>query len=446
MPSEPQPVSGWPASDLPAPAHTWTRRLIRSPFLPLSAWTGIWFAILARHGGIAWIFFVKGSSLLFDGNYNGHNRPGFMHLYHSYPGMQIGPLAFVLAQVIRNVVPGQPVGPYQGVVLAQLIMSAIGLGALAVIRRIILVSRQDLAASRGFRPAFLAGGAVFMVAWTELAVAYGHLDDALALLLGTCALLAAITGRPVLTGLAIGLAADAKPWALIFLPVLLVTDRNWRVGRPWQDRPPGRPLLASLRSPLIATAFALAAVVAAWLPFFIADPLTIRALHYTIANMPDSGLRALGVHAAATPPWDRSAQVLVACALGVVAIWRRRWPAILLLGAGARIALDPGVHGYYTPDIMVGALLWDLLGTRRPLLAWTCISFFALNLIPLITANSVIRGDFRLYLVVAFTIFVLAVPARLTWDLRSDAAHEQPASQHLTAAPTPPPARPAVRG
>jgi hypothetical protein len=100
----------------------------------LSGWTAAWFAILAPAGGIAWIFFVKGSSLLFTGNYNGHNRPGFMHLYQSYPGMQIGPLAFGLAQVLRTLIPGQPVGPDQNVVLAQVVMSAIGLVTLALIR------------------------------------------------------------------------------------------------------------------------------------------------------------------------------------------------------------------------------------------------------------------------------------------------------------------------
>jgi hypothetical protein len=375
-------------------------------------WTAVWFAILARRGGISWVFFVKGSSLLFDGNYNGHNRPGFMHLYQNYPGMQIGPLAFALAQVIRNLVPGQPVGPYQDVVLAQVLMSVIGLATLLVIRRIAVTVRPVLTGTREFRVSFLAGGAVFMVAWTELAVAYGHLDDALALLLGSVAVLTAITARPVLTGLAIGLAADAKPWALIFLPVLLLTaGPAWRLGQS---------LTARLRPPLVAAGCALAVIAAGWLPFFIADPLTVRALHYTIANMPDSALRALGVTAARTPPWDRQAQILLACLLGVLAVARRRWPAVLLLAAGARIALDPGVHGYYTPGILVGALLWDLVGARRPFPVWTCLSFGALNLVPLLSHSSAVRGDFRLCLVVAFTAVVLAGPARWTWSADSD--------------------------
>lgn len=407
------------------------RSVLTSPLLWLSGWTAIWFAILAPAGGIAWIFFVKGSSLLFTGNYNGHNRPGFMHLYQSYPGMQIGPLAFGLAQVLRTLIPGQPVGPDQNVVLAQVVMSAIGLVTLALIGQIARTARPQLAGSRGYGWTFGAGGAVFMVAWEELAVAYGHLDDSLALLLATVAVLTAITGRPALTGLAIGLAADAKPWALIFLPVLLLAgglDR-WRGA----DQA-ARPLAASVRPWLIAAACAVAAIAAAWLPFFIADPMTVRALHYTIANMPDSALRALGVTAARTPPWVRSAQIILACGLGVLAIARKRWPAVLLLGAGARIALDPGSHGYYTPDIMVGALLWDLLGSRKPLPVLTVVSFCALNVVPLLTASGPVRGAFRLYLVVAFTLAVIAGPGRWAWH----PAPPQASDEQLTAAPGPP--------
>ena len=396
--------------------------LIRRPMLPLSLWTGIWFAILAQHGGIAWGFFVKGSSLLFTGTYDGHNRPGFLHVYASYPGFQIGPFAFGVGQVIRTLLPGQPIGRYQNVVLAQLVMSAMGLVTLLIIRKIALVVRPDLRRQPEFGWAFLVGGAVFMVAWSELAVAYGHLDDSLALLLAAAAVLAAIRGHPVLTGVAIGLATDAKPWALIFAPVLLLAGglASWRA--PDQA---ARPVGPALRAAVVAAASAAAVIAAAWLPFFIAVPGTVRALQYTILNMPDSALRALGVAALRTPPWDRQAQVIVACVLALIAIGRGRWPAVLLLGAGARIALDPGVHGYYTPGILVGAMLWDLLGSRRPLPIWTIVSFCALNLVPLITTNEQVRGYFRLYVIVAFTLAVLAGPARWVW--RPKAGTQPPA-------------------
>jgi hypothetical protein len=93
---------------------------------------------------------------------------------------------------------------------------------------------------------------------------------------------------------------------------------------------------------------------------------------------------------------------------------------VLLLGAGARIALDPGVHGYYTPSIMVGALLWDLLGARRPLPVWTFASFCALNLVPLLTSDDTVRGDIRLYLIVAFSGVILVLPRGYFWQPDAD--------------------------
>ena len=399
------------------------RQLLRWPMTVLTAWTAVWFMILATHGGIAWVFFVKGSSLLFTGHFGAHSRPGGMHVYASYPGLQIGPLAFAAAEVLRNL------GPDQGIVVAQLIMSAIGLVTLVIIRRIVLMARPELGVRPGLHWTFLAGGAIFMPAWTELAVAYGHLDDALALLLAALALWAAISGHPAVAGLAVGLATDAKPWALIFLPVLLLSAgmRQWRAS----DQA-ARPVRASIRAWLLAGTSAAAVIVAAWLPFFIVVPQTTRALHYAIYNLPDSGLRALGVSTAMTPPWDRQAQILLACLLGIAAIWRRRWPAVILLGTGTRVALDPGVHSYYTPGILLGALIWALLGARRPLPVWTAISFCALNLVPLVTASSQVRGAFRLYLVVAFTLVILLGPDRWTWALERDpkaAVPDRPSDQ-----------------
>jgi hypothetical protein len=152
-------------------------------------------------------------------------------------------------------------------------------------------------------------------------------------------------------------------------------------------------------------------VAIAWLPFFAADPGTINATRYLIRNEPASALRALGVRQNYTPSWDRPAQVLLGWALGAIAVARARWPAVLMLAGGARIVLDPAAHSYYTPDVVTGALLWDLLGGRRPFPLWTMVSFAALNLTPYLTKNPLVQGNVRLYLVVAFTIAALAGPA-----------------------------------
>jgi hypothetical protein len=365
--------------------------------LALAAWAAVWFAILAPGGGIAWHYFVSGSRLLFDGSYGRYDRAaGGLHLYASYPWLQIGPLAFAAASVLRLI------GPGHGVVAAQITLTGMGLAVLVLVRQIARIAAPERADDRGTRWTFLAGGAAFLIAWEELAVYYVHLDDGLALLLAAAALRAACTGRLIAAGLALGLAADAKPWALAFLPVLLIAA--------------GRAVAPGTRRLVIAGAVAAAvtaaAFAAAWLPFLLADPGTLAAAHYQIANLPASGLRAMGITAASTPSWDRPAQVLLGCALGTLAVWRGRWPAVLLLGAGARIALDPAVHGYYTAGVLAGALVWDLAGARRPVPLWTIAAYGALDLVPLTIGSDQLRGEFRLYLVVAFTLAVLLGPRR----------------------------------
>jgi len=151
-------------------------------------------------------------------------------------------------------------------------------------------------------------------------------------------------------GVCTALAVDSKPWAAGFLPLLFVVPGSlWRRG----DR---------RRVAMVA----LALIAVAWLPFFVADPHTRTALEFSIGNAPDSALRALGVTDPGTPSWDRWAQIGVGCLLGGVAVWRRRWPAVVLIGACARIALEPNDYGYYFAGLVLGALFWDLLAARDP--------------------------------------------------------------------------------
>jgi hypothetical protein len=410
----------------------------------LTCWTSIWFAILARHGGVAWNLFIQGSLLLFTGHDGESTKAAGLHLYASYPQLQIGPLAFAVAQVLRHL------GPDGGIATAELVMTAAGLAMLYVIERIALTVRPELA----LRPArlqrvMLAGGAMFMIAWVELAVEFGHLDDILALLCAVLAVWAGVLRRPVLTGLCVGLAADAKPWALIFLPLLLLA--GGAAQAPWAGRrrvagtaatglrsmaPPwaatGHLAAARLAGPALAVAIAAATAVvvvaAGWLPFYIADPGTIAAAHFTITNLPDSALRALGVHAARTPWWDRPAQAVAGCALGTLVIWQRRWAGAALLAVGARIALDPGAHAYYTAGVMAGALLWDCVGARRPFPLWSLLTLGALTAVPVLSADAALQGKFRLGLVIAFTLAILLMPARWCWQPEAGVASQNGAT------------------
>jgi hypothetical protein len=355
----------------------------------LSLWTVGWFINMAPGGGDAWVFFRTGTAALF-GEPDWFRPPGGLHLYASHPNLQIGPLAFAVAEVLRHL------GPDSGLVVAEVLLTAAGVPLIAMIENLARTIRPELREHpRELRLTVLVGGGAFMIAWVNLAVGYLHLDDGLALILAVLALRAAVARRPVLAGAWVGLATDAKPWALVFAALLLLLPVRdiWRAA------------LAMV-----------AALAAAWLPFYLADPGTMKAAHYTIRNVPASALRALGVTSAKTPSWDRPTQILLGWALGATAIWRRRWAAVILLGAGARIALDPGVHGYYTAGIMVGALIWDTIGARRAWPVWSLLSILALGGVPVVTRNPQILGDARLAIVVAFTAVLLLGPSRWVWQ------------------------------
>jgi hypothetical protein len=366
-------------------------------------WALVWFVADSFGGAYSWHYFADGSTLLFGGS--NATPPGGLHIYANYPGLQIGPVAFLAAQVLRLL------GPGNGAFLAQALMMMLGLLILHTVERTVRTARPDLAeagAERGpLRMTLAAAGAVFIVTWASLAVHYSHLDDVLALLFTTLAVRALVTDAPALTGICLALAIDSKPWALAFLPLIMAAPRTRRRH---------------------AVVWALAVVALAWLPFVIADPGTLSATRFTIVNQPSSALRALGVATAGTPSWDRPVQVLLGCALGALAVRRHRWPAVLLLGIGARIALDPGVYDYYTAGVLLGTLWWEVLVLRRPIPVWSLVSFAALYLAPRLTYDAAVLGDLRLWLVLLLTGVVLLSPADWCADVRQFGAAEPAAT------------------
>ena len=350
----------------------------------LTAWTALWALYFGVKGGFSWHYFVQGSTLLFHGAQAGQPAGG-LHVYANYPQLQIGPFTFAIAEILRHL------GGPTGVLAAEAFMTSLGLIVLYCVERIAEAMRPELAGSVRLDRTMLIGGGAFMIGWTDLSVAIGHLDDALALTLVTLAVWALTVNLPAVAGLCLGLSVDSKPWALVFLALILTVPTFMR----------GHVAL-----------WTGATVLVAWLPFVIADIHTITAATaFTIPNEPSSALRALGVSDPGTPSWDRSAQIGLGCLLGGIAVWRRRWPAIILLGVGARIGLDPGVYAYYTSGVLLGALLWDTLGLRKPLPLWTLIAGAALAVAPLFTSDAVLLGQLRLWLVIAFTAMLLLGPA-----------------------------------
>ena len=301
------------------------RRLV--PWAGVAAWTALWAWMQSNPSGLSWHFFVTGSHVLFQGS--------GLNLYADHPELQIGPLAFVVAAPLAVI--GDAAQP-----VALMVMTAGGLACLYLIAPLVSPPHHQL---RVFLAALL-----LMPAWTVLSVRFGHLDDVLALVLAVGALRAVASNRAALAGLALGGAAAAKPWALGFLPLLLVLDR---------------PRLAALGT-------ALASIVAAWAPFLIANPATLAALRPPVGVAPSSGLHALGYRGDVIPAWDRGAQFVLGPLAAMAPVLRGRWPGLFLVAVAVRLALDPKDNPYYIGGAALAAVIFDLLGTRQ-IVPWATI-------------------------------------------------------------------------
>ena len=323
----------------------WSRLL----WLVVAGWSSFCFAAYVVHGGTSWHYFQQGQQALADLD---DHVSGGVHLYAALPFLQIGPITFVATMLTA------PFGP-RGLLVAQLFGMAAGAVILWLVRDIAARTRPDLVPDDLDRRTLLAA-MFFIPVWSYLAVSVTHLDDVLALLFAVLGQRAVVGGRHLLAGALLALAVDAKPWALPFGCLLLLL-------------PAGRRRNAAL-------AYA-GVVAAAWLPFLLGDLGTVNALRFTIPNTPFSALRLLGVHAPRTPPWDRPAQVVAGVAISLLALLRRRWALAVLGVIAARVALDPGTNHYYAAGVLVGAVLWDVVGSRRGLPWWSGAAFVGLFLL-----------------------------------------------------------------
>jgi len=330
------PTRRWLSPDNVSVVLTWTAFVV---------WTAF-FAWVHRHNlAGAMHYFRTGARLM-----QTDDAPGGLHLYADHPELQIGPLAFLAAM------PWTFLSVGAGRLVAVVVLCSLGPAALALIVRLVPVGDPRRAMRR-----VVPAGLLLLVVWTELAAKTGHLDDVLALLLTLLALNAAARQRPLLAALLLAGAADSKPWALAFVPILLMLPRpDW----------------------LRAAAVWVGAIAAAWLPFVLADPATVHALAtFVLPNAPSSALRAIGVLSPHTPPWDRAAQIVLGATLGAVAVRRGHWPAVVVVALAVRVLLDPSVFTYYTAGLLLGAVLLDLVGTSWRL-PWATMAGFVLVYLP----------------------------------------------------------------
>ncbi|MFJ3709974.1 hypothetical protein [Streptomyces sp. NPDC090053] len=354
---------------------------IRRHHALLIGWTVLWFFLVEPSGGVSWHYLRQGEQLLFDAG-----PGGGLSLYAHHPELQIGPVSLLAAGLFA------PFPDHVGELLAEATMSGLGLVMLVLVGRTAAWDHRGTGTNhRRLQQRILVAGLAFIPMWIEVSVRFGHLDDVLALLFTTLAVHALARNKPAAVGIFLALAVDSKPWAIGFLPLLLALPRPvWKRALLW---------LAGL-------------VAIAWLPFYLGDLGSLAAAKFTIPNQQASSLRWLGVSDPATPWWDRPAQLAIGLGLGTLAVWRGRWPAVVLLGANARILLDPSVYTYYSASILLGTVLWDAVGQRRLVPWWSWIALALLYGGTLLIPSDSVRGLVRLAFVVLSTSYVLLWPTR----------------------------------
>jgi hypothetical protein len=346
----------------------------------LACWAALWAVVMSRHGGVSWHYFDRAGLALVDLD----DPTGSLHVYATHPDLQFGPVAMAAAAVLSLL------GARAGMVTAQFLAAGAGLLLLALAGQV-AAHVQPLGSQRRQSQTLALAGVAFLPVWMNLAVRFVHIDDVLALLLVVAAVLAAVNRMDLLAAVLLGLSVAAKPWAIPFLALLLAVPARHR-GR--------------------AAAVALGVVAAGWLPFLVADPRSALASRFAIPSAAGSGLRTLGVNAAVTPVWDRPLQMALGLVLAVVAVRRGRWPAVVLVVVCVRIALDPGTYSYYTGGIVVGALLWDLVGVRRLVPAWTLAAALALFAARWLPVGAPALGWVRMLFVMAVLALLVLPPRR----------------------------------
>ncbi|MHB1472251.1 MAG: hypothetical protein ACYCV4_01260 [Dermatophilaceae bacterium] len=370
--------------------HRKARPVVISSTL-VAAWTVWWAWRMWSVSGLSWHFSVDGAGLFLHGS-------GF-NLYADAPWLQTGPLSLVVAALLRP--------------LPANIAKNVALVAMTAAGPLLIAALTPLVVPTGRHRRMILAAIIVIPAWTVLSVRWGHLDDVLTMTFAILALRAVSADRPVLAGIALAAAVATKPWAVGFVPLLLVLPR----GR------------------MRATATAVAGTALAWAPFVLANPRTLGALHPPVGLSPSSGLHTLGARGVMVPPWGRSAQLLLSPAAAVAAVLTRGLPGVLLVAVAVRLALDPKDNAYYIGSAALAAVVFDLLGTSWTI-PWTTLVTVVVFWQPFTKdfvhwqqsttglthwwfAHQEAVGALHLAWAIAVVVLVFALPPRVRTDPRS---------------------------
>jgi hypothetical protein len=164
----------------------------------------------------------------------------------------------------------------------------------------------------------------------------------------------------------------------------------------------------------------------AWAPILVAEPTALRSMRPTVALADDSVLALLGLTDATVPSWLRFAQLVGCVLLAAVAVARGRPDAVLAIAVAGRIASDPGTWSYYTPGLVLGALLIDV-GSPRHRLPWLCLGTSVLVGPAWMIASADARAVGRLgALVVVLAVILVGSGRPLTTPSTSAALRGEP--------------------
>lgn len=292
---------------------------------------------------------------LYIGTAYGGDWEGFRHAAQTFTtdpayGDVVTPLILVL------VYPFTFLSVQTGWVLCSFLCMALGVGVARHVEHTAEII--GLGSGRDRARAVLLGGPALLWGWSLPGARFGHLCDVLALVSIALAVRAVARGGWLGVSLAVAVAINCQPWALLVLP-LIVTNAG-----------------ARRRSLFVVGVL----TIGPWIPFWFVQHGHLGSASLPVA--PDSAIRYLGSQVGNTPGWPRMVQILVALPLAGYAIVRRRWYLVPVIVLTVRYALDPQTYAYYAAGAILGMFVWDVILPLKAAGARTIMTCFGLALLP----------------------------------------------------------------